>query len=84
MWTKIQKYLQGLSMKNSKGLATIVVIMGISVFCAVVGIASSRYLGPDNFIEQEAEQIIDKSIEYELHLPDGAVNIDLTPGSKKT
>lgn len=47
-----------------------------------IGISSSYIWGPDNTAEQMSEEFIDEIIEYQLNLPDGSVNIDLSPDSK--
>lgn len=86
MSTKTRKSFNGSSMGicKMKGIATIGIIVVISAAALIVGIFSDRYLGADNFIEQSAEVVLDDIAEKELNLPNGSVNIDLSPSSKET
>lgn len=72
-----------LSMASVKGIASIAVIAAICLAAAVIGIVSDKYLGDDNPVEHVSEEIIDEIAEKELNLPQGSVNIDLSPSSKK-
>lgn len=69
---------------NQKGIATFVIVGGVMIACIVIGMISDHYLGPDNALEEDMEVVIDDLLEDELHLPDGSVNIDLSPGSKES
>lgn len=57
-------------MCEMKGIATIAIVVVITVFCAVVGVVSTKYLGPDN----EVEQLMEQEIKYETGL-----GVDLSP-----
>ena len=54
----------------NRGIATIAVILGITVICITVGLISDKFLGPDNAVEQEMEEIIKD---------ESGVSIDLSP-----
>lgn len=59
----------------------LLIIFGI--VCAV-GIGSSYFLGPDNPVEEAAEEVIEDMIEIEIQLPDQPPirgYIDLSPKS---
>lgn len=45
-------------MAKSKGVATIAVIIVITLTCTIIGVVSQKYLGPDNFLEDSAEGVI--------------------------
>ena len=83
MLIKILQFFKGLSMENSKGIATLVVMGVIICTCLVVGIVSQRFLGPDNEIEKFAEDEMDGVIEEALHEPEGSVHINLNLPPKK-
>lgn len=53
--------------------------VSLLLIIALVGFISSFFMGNDNSLEKAAENFIDQEIEGKLHLPDGSVNIDLTP-----
>lgn len=58
-------------------------IVAITAFC-VIGIGSSIWLGPDNPVEEVAEEVIEDMIEIEIHLPDQPPlrgYIDLSPST---
>ena len=57
-------------MCEMKGIATIAIVVVITVFCTVVGVVSTKYLGPDN----EVEQLMEQEIKYETGL-----GVDLSP-----
>lgn len=61
MWDKLKALLE------SKMISIITVAV-----LAIVGCASVLYLGPNNAIEKDAEEVI----EYELHLPPNTVKLD--------
>lgn len=69
---------EALSKQEKRVIAMFVVI----IVCAMVGITSAIFLGKDNPVEQTAEIVIDETIENSLNLPDGSINIDLTPDKK--
>lgn len=50
------------------------IIVGIVVVCLAVGLISSQFYGPDNEIEEAAEEVIKKEI---------GVDIDLSPSTKE-
>jgi len=79
MFQKLLNYAGELFMEKSKGIAVVAAISLILGITIVVGIISSKYFGDDNAIEQGAEIIIDEVFESGLQLPDGSVNIDLSP-----
>ena len=64
-------------MGNSKkrGIATLAIIVSVTILCAVIGIVSDKYLGDDNLVEEESEQIIKNET---------GLDIDLTPKSKES
>jgi hypothetical protein len=55
------------------------IFIGTLILCSIIGYSSSLYFGKDNPIEQEAEDIIDMEIQRLMHLPDGSIDVDLTP-----
>lgn len=57
-------------MERCKGMATLAIILVISLTAAVVGVISSKYLGDDNAIEQTAEKIIEE---------ESGIVVDLSP-----
>lgn len=52
----------------------------------VIGIAiallSAYFLGADNPVEQEAEEVVDELIEHDLGLPEDSVHLDFTPSKE--
>lgn len=68
---------------KQKGSISILVIAAIIAVSAGIGFLSQVYLGPDNEIETFVEDTMDEAIEEGLNLPDGSVNIDLSPYSKE-
>jgi len=73
MLSKILQYLQGLLMKNSSGFAISIVIGAVFVICVVGGYISTKYLGKDNVVEQELEQVGEMEAEELLHAPKGSL-----------
>lgn len=66
-------------MINSKGMATVFIMMAIFVACAGTALIANRYLPEKeaNIIESELEQIAEHELEYLLQLPDGSLRADL-------
>lgn len=58
---------------KSKGVAALVIVAGVCLFCAVVAIVSDRYLPPDNEVEQIAEKVIKE---------ESGIDVDFTPEKK--
>lgn len=81
MLAKILSSLKGYLTMKSKGIATILVMGIIFGVCVGVAVISDKFLGPDNVIEEDLENIADTAIEAELHLPQGSINIDMSPST---
>lgn len=47
----------------------IFIILGICVILGVVGVVSTKYMGPDNEIEKETEQLIETELGAVSKLP---------------
>lgn len=62
---------------KNQGIATIVVVGTVILIGFAVALASKHYLGDGNWLEKDAEDVIDMAGEEALHLPKGAINIDL-------
>jgi hypothetical protein len=52
--------------------ASLIVFVFIISVCVLGGVASSKFLGPDNYIEETAEMVIEDQI---------GLDIDLSPSS---
>lgn len=66
---------------NRKIMAALIPI-AILIVAVVIGLASDRYLGHDNPIEEASERVINDVIEDALNLPRGSLDskiIDLSP-----
>lgn len=50
-------------MKKMMGIATVAFMMGVVVFCVVASWVSAKYLGPDNYIEEDLEQVAEDEVE---------------------
>lgn len=61
------------------GVSMLIVMGAILVISLTAGYVSQIYFGPDNPVEQGAEQVADDVIEEALNLPDGSVKLDLSP-----
>jgi hypothetical protein len=61
------------AIKNCKGLATIFVISSIMIICVVASAISVKYLGKDNPIENELEDIVESEAEVLLNVPEGSL-----------
>lgn len=57
--------------------AKLMIIFSCVALAALIGLAASYFIGPDNAVEQVAEKVIDEVIEKELHLPEGSIDVDL-------
>jgi hypothetical protein len=73
MWKKIQKYFPGLSMESFKGIATIAIMIGVFTICLAAGWISTKYLGDDNIIEDDLEEIAEDEAEDLTHTPKGSL-----------
>ena len=64
---------------------TIAIMVAAFILVGAAGIISTKYLGPDNPVEEEAEVLMEDEAEDVLHLPEGSLKgkIDLTPKSKE-
>jgi hypothetical protein len=60
-------------------------MIGICLVLGIVGIVSTKYLGPDNPVEEEVEELIEDEVEIALKLPPESLHgkIDLTPKSNQ-
>jgi hypothetical protein len=49
----------------------------------VIGIGSSYWLGPDNIIEETAEEVVEDMIEIRIELPEETLHgtVDFTPST---
>jgi hypothetical protein len=63
---------------NSVDKNTYIIVCCVLV-CAVIGIAASKILGPDNAVEQVSEEVIDDMVRDQFHIP---LRIDLSPEKK--
>lgn len=61
------------------GVAMIAVLAGIIAVSVAAGLISAHFWGPDNAVEEGAEELIDETIEEALDLPDDSIHIDLSP-----
>ena len=62
---------------KEKGIATILVIGGIMLVSVTVALISKHYMGDNNPVELAADDVIDETLEEELHLAKGSVHVDL-------
>ena len=51
----------------------IAIIIGVSIFCVVAGIVSTKYLGNDNVVEETLETVTEDIAEKELKLSPGTL-----------
>lgn len=63
---------------KQKGIATIIVVGVIVVLGFGVAIVSDRFLGPDNPVEEAAEEMVENTVEVALQLPGNSVDIDFS------
>ena len=61
-----------------KGIGMLVTFLVLSTLCAGIVFISQKYYGPDNAIEEAAEEVIDSAIESAAGLPPGSIDIDLS------
>lgn len=47
----------------------VVVMVGVFILLGAIGIASTKFLGADNPVEQEVEELMEDEIEIALKLP---------------
>ena len=60
------------------------IFLGIAIIIAtVVGVFSFVSGNDDNPTEEAAEEVVESLVENALNLPDGTLNIDLSPGSEE-
>lgn len=66
-------------------MINIIVVAAVCLGLAAVGYISTKYLGPDNVVEEEAEELIEDEIEDVMKLPHDSLKgkIDLTPHKKQ-
>lgn len=64
-------------MSNAKGIAILTVMLTTIVACVVGGIISAHYLGPDNAIEEELEEIAEHEAEILFHQPEGSLKEEM-------
>lgn len=77
----LKGFLQILSRIGSKDRIRMYLLIIFGIVCAV-GIGSSYFMGPDNPVEEAAEEVIEDMIEVEIQLPDEPPMrgyIDLSP-----
>lgn len=57
------------------------VIIGVSLVLLMTGLLSGKFLGPDNPVEENIEELLEGFAEQRLSLPKGLLDdtIDLTP-----
>ena len=63
----------------------LIVAISAVLISAIIGIASSRFMGDDNPLEEKTEEYIENYVESNLMLPKGSLDgrIDLTPWSEE-
>lgn len=67
------KSLGILLMGKSKGVATAILIVGVFAVCIAAGWISAKYLGPDNAMEEDLEEIAEGEAEEITHQPKGSL-----------
>lgn len=65
-----------------KGIGMLITFIVLSTLCAGIVFISQKYYGPDNAIEEAAEEVIDSAIESAAGLPAGSIDIDLSKEDK--
>ncbi len=58
-------------------MVLIPIVIGITI-----ALISTYFLGNDNPVEQEAEEVVDELIEHDLGLPEDSVQLDFTPSKE--
>lgn len=68
---------------KENGLATIIILAAVAVIAIGAGVASQKWLGADNEVEEVAEKVLEEEGEQVLGLPAGSLKgkIDLSVGS---
>lgn len=60
-------------MKSNKGLATVIILGVLFVGCMAGGWVASKYLGPDNPIEEGLEDVAEDEVETITKAPKGSL-----------